>query len=331
MLKLLKKVVQAAFIIGTLFSFEACKKEAVRLKLAEIHLDGYPTSLADQEFARLVEKKTNGSIHIEVYTGGILYQDETDSINALINGDVDFARVSTAPLSNFVPEVNLVNLPYLFRDREHMWKVLDSSIGDKILANIENSCPGLVGICYYDSDCRSFYSSKPIRSIEDMKGLKIRMMNSDLMKDIVNYLGGTGVSGIPSSEVYSAIQNGIVDGAENNWSTYENMGDFLVAPYYTLDRHTWIPEVLLASSATFAKLREKDVEIIKSCAKEVQEYEIQKNIEKQEFAEEKVRKAGTTVIELSPQEIQKFKDATSPIYDKYASGYKDVIKEIKEM
>lgn len=331
MLKILKKVLPATFIIGIISSFAACKKETLNLALAEIHLDGYPTSLADREFARLVEKKTNGNIHIEVYTGGTLYQDETDSINAIIDGKVDFARVSTAPLSNFVPEINLVNLPYLFRDREHMWKVLDSSFGDKILSNIEEFCPALVGICYYDSDCRSFYTTKPIKSIEDMKGLKIRMMNSELMKDIVNYLGGTGVSGIPTSEVYSAIQNGIVDGAENNWSTYENMGDFLVAPYYTLDRHTWIPEVLLASSATFAKLSEKDVEIIKSCAKEVQKYEIQKNIEKQEFAEEKVRKAGTTVIELSPQEIQKFKDATAPIYDKYASGYKDVIKEIMEM
>lgn len=331
MFQIFKKVFLASLFCAVSFSFFSCEKKTINLKLAEIHLEGYPTSLGDKEFARLVEKKTGGRIHIEVYTGGVLYQDETDSIKALKDGKVDFARVSTAPLSAFVPEINLVNLPYLFRDREHMWKVLDSDIGSKLLATIEKSSPGLVGICYYDSDCRSFYSSKPIRSIEDMKGLKIRMMNSDLMKDIVNYLGGTGVSGIPSSEVYSAIQNGIVDGAENNWSTYENMGDFLVAPYYTLDRHTWIPEVLLASSATFAKLREKDVEIIKSCAKEVQKYEIQKNIEKQKFAEEKVRKAGTTVIELSPQEIQKFKDATAPIYDKYASGYKDVIKAIKEM
>lgn len=331
MKKILKKVLALLFSLSILPAFFSCEKKQINLKLAEIHLEGYPTTLADQEFARLVEKKSNGKIHIEVFMGGSLYQDETDSINALKTGDVDFARVSTAPLSPFVPEINLVNLPYLFRDRDHMWKVLNSEVGNRILDKIEKSGSGLVGICYYDSDCRSFYSSTPIRNLEDMKGKRIRMMNSDLMKDIVNYLGGIGVSGIPSSEVYNAIQNGIVDGAENNWSTYENMGDFLVAPYYTLDRHAWIPEVLLASASTFSKLSEQDVEIIKKCAKDVQSYEIEKNIEKQKSAEEKVRKAGTTVIELSPEESQKFKDATAPIYDKYAADYKDLIAQIKAM
>lgn len=330
MIKILKKVfVMISF--ATIFTFSSCEKKVVNLKLAEIHLEGYPTSLADTEFARLVEKKTGGRIHIEVYTGGFLYQDETDSIKALSSGEVDFARVSSAPLSEFVSEINLVNLPYLFRDRNHMWSVLNSEIGTTILDKIEKSGSGLVGICYYDADCRSFYTSSPIRNLEDMKGKRIRMMNSEMMKDIVNYLGGIGVSEIPSSEVYSAIQNGLVDGAENNFSTYENMGDFLVAPYYTLDRHAWIPEVLLASAKTFEKIPETDVEIIKSCAKEVQEYEIQKSIEKQKSAEEKVRKAGTTVIELSPSEIQKFKDATAPIYDKYAADYKDLIEKIKAM
>lgn len=331
MYQLLKKVSAALLILAAGILFFSCEKKTVTLSLAEIHLEGYPTALGDMEFARLVEKKTGGKIKIQVYTGGVLYQDETESIKALINGKLDFARVSTAPLSAFAPEINLVNLPYLFRDREHMWKVLNSGIGSKILADIEKSCPGLVGISYYDSDCRSFYSSKPIRTKEDIKGLKIRVMNSELMKDFVGCLGGTGVQEIPSAEVYSAIQNGIIDGAENNWSTYESMGDFLVAPYYTLDRHAWIPEILLASSATFAKLSQKEIEIIKSCAKEVQDYEIQKNIEKQKSAEEKVRKAGTTVIELSTEELQKFKDAAAPIYEKYASGYSDIIKEIREM
>lgn len=330
MIKIFKKVFVVIFF-AVIIGFVSCDKKVVNLKLAEIHLEGYPTTAADEEFARLVEKKTGGRIHIEVYSGGILYQDETVSIKALASGEADFARVSTAPLSEFVPEINLVNLPYLFRDRGHMWSVLNSEIGTAILDKIEKSGSGLVGICYYDSDCRSFYTSSPIRNLEDLKGKRIRMMNSEMMKDIVNYLGGIGVSEIPSSEVYSAIQNGLVDGAENNFSTYENMGDFLVAPYYTLDRHTWIPEVLLASSKTFEKLPEKDVEIIKSCAQEVQEYEIHQNIEKQKSAEEKVRKAGTTVIELPPSEIQKFKDATLPVYDKYAADYKDLIEKIKAM
>lgn len=331
MMKIYEKVFAASFLMALVFPFFSCNKKTIKLKLAEIHLEGYPTTEADKEFARLVEKKTDGRIHIEVYPGGILYQDETDSITALSKGEADFARVSTAPLSAFVPEINIVNLPYLFRDREHMWKVLNSHIGSSILDKIETSSSNLVGICYYDSDCRSFYTVNPVRKLEDMSGRRIRMMNSDMMKDIVNYLGGIGVSGIPSSEVYNAIQNGLVDGAENNWSTYENMGDFLVAPYYTVDRHAWIPEVLLASNLTLSQLSKKDVEIIKACAKQVQNFEIEKNIEKQKAAEERVRKSGTTVIELSQTELQRFKDATLPVYDKYASQYKDLIEEIRSM
>ncbi len=329
--KIFKKIFAASVACSAIFSFLSCHNKKISLKLAEIHLDGYPTSLADREFAHLVEKRTNGRIHIEVYSGGILYQDETESIKALINGEADFARVSSAPISDFVPKINLVNLPYLFRDREHMWRVLNSDAGSEILGEIEKSNLDLVGICYYDSDCRSFYSATPIRNLEDMKGKRIRVMNSQLMKDIIGALGGVGVVNIPSSEVYLAIQNGLVDGAENNWSTYESMGDFLVAPYYTLDQHTWIPEILLASKKSFSKLSQKDVEIIKSCAKDVQKYEIEKNIERQNSAKEKATQSGTTVIELSDEELQKFKNAAEKIYEKYAADSKDIIEKIKNM
>lgn len=331
MKKIFTKFFAASAVCSAIFSFFSCQNKKISLKLAEIHLDGYPISLADKEFANLVEKRTNGRIHIEVFSGGILYQDETDSIKALINGEIDFARVSSAPVSAFVPKINLVNLPYIFRDREHMWRVLNSDLGSEILDEIEKSNLGLSGICYYDSDCRSFYSAEPIRNLEDMKGKRIRVMNSPLMKDIVSELGGVGVVNIPPTEVYAAIQNGFVDGAENNWSTYEGMGDFLVAPYYTLDQHAWIPEILLASKTALSKLSEKDVELIKSCAKDVQKYEIEKNIEKQATAEEKVRQSGTTVIELSEEEIQKFKNATEKIYEKYAADSKDLIEKIKKM
>lgn len=329
--KIFTKIFAASAVCFAIFSFLSCQNKKINIKLAEIHLDGYPISLADKEFAHLVEKRTNGRIHIEVFSGGILYQDETDSIKALINGEIDFARVSSAPVSAFVPKINLVNLPYLFRDREHMWRVLNSDVGSEILDEIEKSNLGLAGICYYDSDCRSFYSAEPIRTLEDMKGKRIRVMNSPLMKDIVSALDGVGIVNIPPTEVYAAIQNGFVDGAENNWSTYEGMGDFLVAPYYTLDQHAWIPEILLASKTALSKLSEKDVELIKSCAKDVQKYEIEKNIEKQATAEEKVRQSGTTVIELSEEELQKFKNATEKIYEKYAADSKDLIEKIKKM
>ncbi|MBQ0051435.1 MAG: TRAP transporter substrate-binding protein [Treponema sp.] len=331
MKKILATFASALLSAALLILATSCGNKQTVLKLAEVHIDGYPTALADAEFARLVEKKTNGRIKIEVYTGGALYADESDSIKALIRGDVGFARVSSAPLAAYVPKINLVNLPYIFRDRDHMWKVLNSKIGDDILKEIEESDSGLVAICYYDADSRSFYTTRPIRTVADMAGLKIRMQNSEMMKDLVNYLGGTGVGNIGSTEVYSAIQNGIVDGAENNWATYENMGDYLAASYYTLDSHTRIPEMLVASKEVLSKLKPKDVEIIKSCAKEVQNFEIKKVIEKSKESEERIRDAGVTVIELTPEARKEFEDAMIPLYEKYAANFTDLIKEIKSM
>ena len=312
---------------------------ATTLKLSEVHAEGYPTTLADREFARLVEERTEGRIKIEVYSGGTLYGEETGAIEALQLGDIAFSRVSASPVSSYVPAMNAIQMPYLYKNAGHMWAVLDGEIGQNMLAQIEASGSGLVGLCWYDAGARSYYTTRPVASVADMKGLKIRMQNNAMMVDMTNVLGGTGVTGIGPNEVYSAIKQGTIDGAENNWPTYQNMGDYEAAPYYVLDEHTRVPEVLLASAAVLSELDPADVEIIRAAAKDTQEYEKQKWAEKEKAAEEIVRAAGCTITELSAEAYAEFQQAmTAPsdvlggqsLYEKYGSAYKDVIDAITE-
>ena len=314
---------------------------AVTLKLSEVHAEGYPTTLADQEFARLVEERTDGRIRIDVYSGGALYGEETGAIEALQLGDLAFSRVSASPVSSYVPAMNAIQMPYLYRNADHMWAVLDGEIGQKMLSEVQASGSGLVGLCWYDAGARSYYTNKPVTCVADMKGLKIRMQNNRMMVAMTNVLGGVGVTGIGPNEVYSAITQGTIDGAENNWPTYQNMGDYEAAPYYVLDKHTMVPEILLASEAVLAELDEADVEIIKACARETQEYEKQKWAEKEASSEQIVRAAGCTITELTPEAFAEFQEAmTRPVtgvegiddgkslYEMYGGAYQDVIDAI---
>ena len=299
------------------------------LTLSEVHAEGYPTTLADYEFARLVEERTEGRIKIDVYSGGTLYGEETGSIEALQIGDLAFARVSASPVASYVPALNVIQLPYLYRDGDHMWQVLNGPIGQQMLEDIEASGSGLVGLCYYDAGARNFYTTTPVNSVEDMAGLKIRLQNNPMMVEMVQLLGGNGVTGIGPNDVYSAIQQGTIDGAENNWPTYESMGDYQVAPYFVLDGHTRVPEILLASKAVLDTLDPADVEIIKECAKETQAYEIEQWALREQSSEEKVTSEGVVVAELTPEQIQEFQDRMAPLYAKYGAGYEDVIAEIQ--
>ena len=314
---------------------------AVTLKLSEVHAEGYPTTLADQEFARLVEERTDGRIRIDVYSGGALYGEETGAIEALQLGDLAFSRVSASPVSSYVPAMNAIQMPYLYKNADHMWAVLDGEIGQKMLSEVQASGSGLVGLCWYDAGARSYYTNKPVTCVADMKGLKIRMQNNRMMVAMTNVLGGVGVTGIGPNEVYSAITQGTIDGAENNWPTYQNMGDYEAAPYYVLDKHTMVPEILLASEAVLEELDEADVEIIKACARETQEFEKQKWAEKEASSEQIVRAAGCTITELTPEAFAEFQDAmTRPVtgvegiddgkslYEMYGGAYQDVIDAI---
>ena len=328
MKKILTLVLAAALIIGMM---SAASAQTV-LKLAEVHKEGYPTALADVEFARLVEEKTEGRVKVEVYLGATLYPTEPASIEALQLGDLAFSRVSASPVSNFVPAINAIQMPYLYKSGAHMWAVLNGEIGQSFLEGIEqHETAGLIGLCYYDAGSRSFYLTKEVHTVADMAGLKIRVQDNQMMKRMVELLGASPQTGIGPTEVRQAISTGVVDGAENNWPTYQNMGDYEVANFYILDQHTRVPEILLASKEALKAVSPEDYEIIQQCAVEVQQYEIDEWAKKEKASEEIVRAAGTTVIELTPEARAEFEERMLPLYQEFGAEWMDLINQIKEI
>ena len=328
----MKKMLVVLMALLMTFSLVTSVSAQTVLKMSEVHAEGYPTTLADHEFARLVEEKTEGRIKVEVYSGGTLYGEETGAIEALQLGDLAFARVSASPVSNFVPALNAIQMPYLYKSGEHMWAILNGEIGQGFLAEIEKSPDsGLVGLCYYDAGSRSFYVTREVKTVGDMAGLKVRVQNNTMMVRMVELLGGAPITGIGPNDVQQAISTGTIDGAENNWPTYQNMGDYEAANYYILDQHTRVPEVLLASAEVMKSLDPADAEIIRQVAKDTQEYEIAEWAKKEAAAEAIVREAGTVVIELTPEARAEFEEKMAPLYEEFGSEWMDIINQIKEI
>lgn len=296
------------------------------LRYAENQAQDYPTTKAAYKFAELVEQKTNGRIHIDVYHGGQL-GDEKAVIEQLQFGAIDFTRVSISPLSEFEKSLNVLQLPYLYKDAAQMWRVLDGSIGEKFLNSMDKN--NLIGLSWFDAGARNFYDSKrPITKLSDMKGLKIRVQESQLMMGMVAALGASATP-MAYGEVYSGLQTGVIDGAENNWPSYDSVSHYEVAKYYVLDEHTRVPEMQLVSKLTWDKFSDADKAIIKECAKESAKLERELWAAKEKVSEEKVRAAGCTITELEPGEKEKFQAAMAPLYAQFGAGYEDVIKNIQ--
>lgn len=298
------------------------------LNYAENQTADYPTTLGAYRFAELVERQTNGRIKVIVQPEAELGT-EKEVLRQMKYGGIDFARISLSQLAELIPEMNALQMPYLYRDSTHMWEVLSGEIGDYFLEKAGEV--GLVGLSWYDAGVRNFYTSqKQITCLEDLQGMTIRVQESDMMADMVEALGATAVQ-IAYSEVYSSIQLGEVDGAENNWPSYKAMNHDEVAKYYTVDEHTRVPEMQLVSAHTWEKLSEEDQEIILECARESARLErrLWKLQEKQ--SQEKAVKNGTVVIEISDEEKERFRAAVEPVYQKYCGEYMDIIERIREL
>jgi tripartite ATP-independent transporter DctP family solute receptor len=322
------------FIILTIviaggFAFAEGQQEAAKtivLRLAETHPADYPTTRGDQEFARLVEERTNGRIKVEVYHSKQLGEEKA-AIEQVQFGAIDFTRVSIAPVADFYPPLNALQMPYVYNSGDHMWKVLDSSIGEEVLKNIEAS--NFVGLCYYDGGARNFYNSvKEIKSVADLKGLKIRVMQSKLMVDMINALGAVPQP-LPYGEVYSAIQTGVIDGAENNWPSYLTSSHYEVAKYYTVDEHLRVPEILIASKIVFDKLSAEDQAIIKKAAKDSVAFQKKAWADYAKEAEMKVREAGCIITELADKSA--FQSAMQPLYDALTPAEKAVVERVRKI
>ena len=296
------------------------------LRYAENQPQDYPTTQAAYKFAEMVSEKTNGRIQIDVYYGAQL-GDEKSVIEQLQFGAIDFTRVSISPLSEFDKSLNILQLPYLYKDADQMWRVLDGELGEKFLSNVSSS--NLIGLSWFDAGARNFYNSKrPVTKLADLKGLKIRVQESQMMMGMVAAVGANATP-MAYGEVYSALQTGVIDGAENNWPSFESTSHYEVAKYYVLDEHTRVPEMQMISKKTWEKLSAEDQKIIKECALESAKIERELWAAKEKASEEKVKAGGAIITELEPGEKEKFQAAMAPLYAQFGAGYEDLIKEIQ--
>ena len=296
------------------------------LRYAENQPQDYPTTQAAYKFAEMVSEKTNGRIQIDVYYGAQL-GDEKSVIEQLQFGAIDFTRVSISPLSEFDKSLNILQLPYLYKDAAQMWRVLDGELGEKFLSNVSSS--NLIGLSWFDAGARNFYNSKrPVTKLADLKGLKIRVQESQMMMGMVAAVGANATP-MAYGEVYSALQTGVIDGAENNWPSFESTSHYEVSKYYVLDEHTRVPEMQMISKKTWEKLSAEDQKIIKECALESAKIERELWAAKEKASEEKVKAGGAIITELEPGEKEKFQAAMAPLYAQFGAGYEDLIKEIQ--
>ena len=292
---------------------------------AENQAENYPTTLGGKYFAQLVEERTDGRIKILVQHSGERGA-ESEVIDQLKYGGVDFARISLSELTNDIKELNVLQMPYLYRDSTHMWRVLDGEIGDYFLEVVSES--ELVGLSWYDAGARNFYTQdRPIRKLEDISGMKIRVQESNLMADMVKCLGGEPVKEA-YSEVYSMLERSEVQGAENNLPSYEAMQHFEVAKYYTIDEHTRVPEIQVCSKHTWEKLSAEDRQIIMECAKESAIYQRELWTAQEEESEKLAIDGGAQVIWLPISEKLRFQQAVEPLYEKYCGNYMEIINKI---
>ncbi|MES0025240.1 MULTISPECIES: TRAP transporter substrate-binding protein [unclassified Mesorhizobium] len=303
------KLVAATFAFGSLMIGVAGAQTVLRS--ADTHPDGYPTVEAVKYLGELIKERTAGRYSVEVYHSAQLGE-EKDTIEQTQTGVIDLNRVSMGPFNGIVPETAVPSLPYMFRSVEHMRHVMDGPIGDEILEAFETH--DLVGLAFYDSGARSFYNTKKdITSIADLKGMKFRVIQSDVFVDMVNALGANATP-MAYGEVYSALETGVIDGAENNWPSFESAKHYEVAKHYTVDQHQIVPEVLVMSKSSWDRLTPEDQAIVKQAAKDsvVKMRELWDAQEKK--SREIVEKAGVKVSEIDKQPLI---DAMKPVYDKY--------------
>ena len=239
------------------------------LKAADVHPPGYPTVVATENMGKKFEEATKGKYKMQMFPSSVLGNEKT-MIEQTQVGAIQVLRTSLGPVGAVVPEVNVFNMPFVFRDEKHMRAVIDGPIGQEILDKISASPAKLVALAWMDGGSRSIYTKKPVKKPEDLKGQKVRMMGNPLFVDTMNALGGNGIAmGYP--EVYTALQTGVIDGAENNPPSMFTSNHYTTgAKYYAQTHHLIIPEILVMSKAAYDKLTPDEQVLIKKLGREAQ-------------------------------------------------------------
>src|SRR5690242_16079292 len=300
------------------------------LKASDVHPAGYPTVIAVENLGKKLEAATNGRISVQMYPSMQL-GGEKEAIEQAQIGAIAFARVSVGALGPVVDDLNVFNLPYVFRNTTHMQHVIDGPIGQELLDKVTNSGKGLVGLCWMDAGARNFYNTKkPIKTMTDLKGMKVRVMGNPMFVDMANAMGGNGVA-MGYDQVFSALQTGVVDGAENNPPSFVFDNHYQVAKFYTIDEHLIVPEMLVMSKKAWDAMSKEDQALLMKFSKEAQQEERKLWDVYEQQAMDKAKAAGIQIILVSDADKKAFQDAVKPVWDKYGPKYEATVKRIQEV
>src|SRR5579871_3756413 len=316
----------AAGLAGTL-PFEAAAQTKAVFKASDVQPPGYPTVVATENLGKKLSEATQGRLSVQMFPSMQL-GGEKETIEQTQIGAIQMSRVSVGTMGPIVDDINVINMPFLFKNTAHANKMMDGEIGQQLLDKITASPnANLVALCWMDSGARSLYNSKhPIKSIEEIKGLKFRVIGNPIFVDMMNALGGNGVS-MGYDQVFSALQTGVIDGAENNLPSYVFSNHYTVAKYYTLTQHLIVPEILVFSRKTWDTLSKDEIGLIRKLAREAQLEERDLWNKYESAALEKARANGNQIIEIPDK--KPFQDAVKPVWDKYGPRFADVINRIQ--
>jgi tripartite ATP-independent transporter DctP family solute receptor len=319
----------AAGTVGASFGLPARAQTKMVLKTADVQPPGYPTVAALELMGKKLEKDTNGRLSIQMFPSMQL-GGEKEMIEQAQVGALQIARISVGPVGTIVDELNVFNMPFVFRNVAHMRKVIDGDIGTEFLDKITNNPQTkLVGLGWMDSGARSVFNTKrPIKNTADLKGLKIRMMGNPIFVDTMNALGGNGIA-MGMDQVYGAMQTGVVDGAENNPPSFDSFGLYQLAKYYSLTEHLIIPELFVFSRPSWDKLSKEDQALIKKYSREAQFEQRKLWDEREGESMKKLVAAGIQIQTFTPDEKKQFQDAVKPVWDKYGGKYAELVKRIQ--
>ena len=323
-------IAAGALAAASAFAAPVFAQQKLVLKASDVHPEGYPTVAAVESLGKKLSTATNGRISVAMYPAMQL-GGEKEAIEQAQVGAIAFARVSVGALGPVVDDLNVFNLPYVFRNTEHAQKVMDGAIGKELLDKVTASGKGLVGLCWMDAGARSFYDTKkPIKTMADLKGLKVRVMGNPMFVDMANSMGANGIA-MGYDQVFTSLQTGVIDGAENNPPSFVFDNHYQVAKYYTIDEHLIVPEMLVMSKKIFDSMSKDDQALLLKFAREAQleERKLWEIYEKQ--AMDKAKASGVQILKMSDSDKKQMQAAVKPVWDKYGPKYAAMIKRIQDV
>jgi len=317
---------QATAIAGALTAM-AMPAQAEQWRGWNIHPPGYPNSEALESFANEVADKTEGRVEPKVYNNGVL-GNQPDAIEQTRNGALDFANFSMGPMGPIVPATNVMSLPFIFNSVDDMYKIMDGKIGQRFADALAEK--NLVALSWFGGGARSLYNTEqPVETPDDVQGLKFRVMNNDLYVEMIDKLDGNATP-MAYSEVYQSLMTGVIDGAENNYPSYESSGHYEVAKYYSLTEHLIIPECLCIAKSSWEDISEEDQKIVREAAENAAKKQRQLWEARVQKSKETVLEAGVKINEVADKSA--FQEEMQPIYDEFIQQnpqFESLVKDIQ--